>query len=474
MKLFGTRTLPGLLGITILAFAIGCSPNADTRQVSGDITVRVPWAAEGGVYSLQEILLQGISSLYELSGQFVTFYASPSVQGSKITGRAPKTRFLKSGNVWVPQDTMTQQMTVIYAHMQRLAALDEKMGAGTVNTWPRDVGVAVRYSAHGSVMNNNAFYDGLTDSILIVPYTDEHLPIPVNAGILGHEHFHSLYFKLVEKNVFKMRLANHGEDVRSEVLGSAIVGKDEIRAASKIVTKSDSEIYHSQFSGAINEGLADFWAWIYTGDADFLASSLPSEKASRSLHGQSVPTIFMTAYEYDYRLKFGSQDRDIKKKCGGDRVKYCLGTDFAILLKSFSGVVAESRVIDPIEARAIIARAVIKALPVLSTELEGRRTYDADKKEWIWSESFFEPVKFFAMVQNALENAQEPEKVFVQAIINKTLERAKKLPDPGKDPNSNVSSPDDAPSPTPEPTATPTPKPTPWEAPPVMAIRGPK
>lgn len=408
VKLFGTSSQQSLLAIVLLVLNLGCSRSSDTRQVSGDIKTRLPWASEGGEYSLQEVLLKGINSLYEFSGSFATFYIYPSTKESKISGRSPKTRFLKTGELFVPQDTMTQQVAVIYAHMQGLAELDNKLGAGGVNTWPRDVGVSVRYSNNKGVQEtNNAFYDGQTDSMLIVPYTQENLPIPVNAGILAHEHFHSLYFKLVEKKVFKSPLPLHGEDLREAVLGVKVVEHNVLMPTEK---NQGAGTYSRALSRALNEGLADFWAWVYTGDPDFLALSLPSEKSARTLNVSGVPREFTTAELFQFRLDNSFSKADVGEHCWGVRVLYCLGSEFARTLTYFSRIVQDERSVSSSQARHIVGSAVIKALPLL-------REAFLNLKE----DELLEPVQFFVMVQSSLPDIKEKEKLFIEGLVEETL-----------------------------------------------------
>ncbi len=409
MKHFGTRSLQSFFGIVLLVLSLGCSRSSDVRQVSGDIKTRLPWASEGGEYSLQEVLLKGISSLYELSGSFVTFYIYPSIKESKLSGHNPKTRFVKSRDIYVPADTLSQQMAVIYAHMQNLAELDEKMGAGGVNTWPRDVGVAARFiGGNGERETNNAFYDGQTDSMLIVPYTQEHLPIPVNAGILAHEHFHSLYFKLIEKKIFKSRQVLHGEDLRDKILGAKVVESDVLMPVEKA---QEDDSYHRSLSRAMNEGLADFWAWVYTGDRDFLAQSLPSEKAARTLKLEEAPREFTTAELFQFRLDNSFYKSDVGEHCLGVRVLYCLGSEFARTLTYFSYIVQDERRISSIEARQIVGKAVVKALPLLQEAF----LLKSKEKERL------EPVQFFAMVQASLADIKEKEKSFLESLVKETL-----------------------------------------------------
>ncbi len=166
-------------------------PQSNKVGEEGTIRVLAPINAEGGAYSLDFIELKGIQDLDTLSGKFVHFFMSPRISSDRLQGPAPKTRFIRnSDGDYIPANEMTQQLVTVYAHMQRLAALDEELGAQGVNKWPRDIGVAVRVRGG---LDNNAFYDGKTDAMFFVPYTNKELPIAVNGGILAHEHFHSLF-----------------------------------------------------------------------------------------------------------------------------------------------------------------------------------------------------------------------------------------------------------------------------------------
>ncbi len=415
MKHFGMSILQSLLGVSVIALVLGCSREPDTQQVSGDVKTRIPFAAEGGSYSLQEVVLSGISSLYEFSGRYANFYIYPSVSETKIYGHQPKTRFLKSGDLYIPEDELSQQVAVIYAHFQRLAALDIELGAGDVNRWPRDVGIAVRYNTGKKYQTNNAFYDGTTDSMLVVPYTQDHLPIAVNAGILAHEHFHSLYYKIVEKNVFKKPMPLHGQDIRAEVLGQKIVEENH-QITKPLPENNDSfiEDYHALFSRGINEGLADFWAWIYTGDPDFLQASLPTEKVGRSLNMSEAEVQaykFPNSEVWKMRLinRFNENPED---KCRYDRVAYCLGTDYARTLKRFTNRVQSSRGLSSQDARKVVGAAIVKALPLLREGLLALKRTE-----------YFEPTRFFNMLEKSVDGITKEEKEFLEVLVTNATKK---------------------------------------------------
>lgn len=416
MKLFGMNAFQSLLEILVLVLVLGCSREPDIHKVSGDVKTRIPFTAEGGAYSLQEVVLSGITSLYEFSGRYANFYISPAVAESKIYGHRPKARFLKSGELYVPADELSLQVAVIYAHLQRFAALDTELGAGEVNQWPRDVGIAVRYLKGNKYEINNAFYDGSTDAILVVPYVQDNLPIAVNGGILAHEHFHSLYYKIVEKNLVKEALPLHGLEIKEEVLAKKPAEKISPPRKKPLPENSEGfiEDYHTLFSRGINEGLADFWAWIYTGDPDFLQYSLPTEKASRSLDlsaDKEEAFKFPNAAVWKMRV-LNRFNPNLEDKCRFDNVAYCLGTDYARTLKRFTKVVETSRGLDSQAARKVVGSAVIKALPLLRDALLALKKTE-----------YFEPTSFFTMVESTMADRTLQEKEFLEALLAKAAKK---------------------------------------------------
>lgn len=421
MKLFGMSLLQSLLGIAAAASIVGCSRAPDTNNVSGDVKTRIPVASEGGAYSLQEVLLQGVFSLYELNGQFAKFYIYPAVVDNRLSGTAPKTRFLKAGDIYVAADDLSQQMAVIYNHLQNFAALDKEFGVEGVNTWPRDVGVGVRYRRNDSntdgngFTTNNAFYDGKLDAILVVPYTQGNLPIAVNAGIMAHEHFHSLYYKLVEKDMFpEGSRPLHGQNVREAVLGDSIVSEG-LNIAKVETSDPYPEMYHKYLSRGLNEGLADVWAWVYTGDPDFLLRSLPSEQKARTLNMSPKDVEeyrFPNREDFSARIDMGtarvSADAP-KNPCRGDGISYCLGTDYARTVKRFAAVVQSSRGLTGLESRMFVAAAIAKTLPELRTELLKYKNNE-----------FFSPEHFFTMLQASIEGIHTDEKAFLEDLVEKS------------------------------------------------------
>ena len=260
----------------IVSIAIsGCSEKSDIGQVQGTVSVQIPNQIEADSYQVYTVNLFEITNLKEVAGKFARFFYSPGYSDHQLVGPAPQARFIKSGSVFIPTDILSAQMATIYFHMQNLAALDTKVGAGEINTWPRSIGLETQIVENDRARKNNAFYDGITDSMMFVPFTGTQLPISVNAGIIAHEHFHSLFFKMVVKPaVSEKKIMNSLVSAHESYI---IPTKPEKVANPKAVSeKKKALLFNEVYLRGLNEGLADFWGWLYTNDPDFMHWSLPT------------------------------------------------------------------------------------------------------------------------------------------------------------------------------------------------------
>lgn len=384
-RVFSRITAAILISMSLVA----CGPAMESgKSVSGNVRVMSPMPSGGGKYSLQITELLALNDLSTLAGKFAKFFFSPRVRNNRLEGLSPKTRFiLNNEGVYVPTDETTMQMVSIYAHLQKLAALDEELGAGGVNKWPRDVGIAVRVA--GNTVNN-AFYEGKTDSILVVPFVNKELPLAINGGVLAHEHFHSLFYKLV---ISELAINVHADEI-SETFGEdfeqTLTGQD-LKAEPAGDTLSDSEMnyyYHLAITRGLNEGLADFWGWMYTGDPDFIIPSLPNETA-RDLRVSEVDAKTLLSKKTTWEAKLQNQyktavqlNHEFKGYVQG--LSYQIGTEFSRTMKRYADVYAKARSIDPLQARKDVAKVIIKTLPTLREELS-----QSEKKDFT-AQSFVE------------------------------------------------------------------------------------
>lgn len=242
--------------ILVSALFMGCQ-RAPTRWEPGAPFVTQVALGTNSEAPLQVVQLFGVKDSKTLRGDVVEFKISPGEKregnNKGLVGQAPVARFIESRDgVMIPADVLTLQMTSLYFHLQSLKKLESKVLPKGGLTWPRHVGLRALALDPASRFNN-AFYGSELDVLYFVPYTQNQLPVPLNAGVIGHEHFHAYFAKQV---ILPLR------------------------------TKKKS-VYLDYVLKSLNEGLADVWGWLYTGDPDFIALSMPQLLKKRTLEIQA-------------------------------------------------------------------------------------------------------------------------------------------------------------------------------------------
>ncbi len=286
--------------LSLLIFS-SCQPQTPISEAKGDVKVLIPIVGSDSE-KLTEVTLKNIQDLKEVSGSYVQFYYTPGAGEKKLTGGAPQARFIRTEKgVHVPADITTQQMFTIYYHIQNLQDLSVEISSDLKTNSPFQVGLNTKVSGNDSTGHNNAFYDGESDALLFVPYSLNSAPIAVNAGIIAHEYFHSIFYRLLYRNYLarqKVLSQQAGAEARNNLL------------------------FNETYIRGLNEGFADYWGWVYTTNTDYITASLPeygedrkmtlepdkvgvietqSDIENRVSEAQSLafnPTEFLTGYTY--------------------------------------------------------------------------------------------------------------------------------------------------------------------------------
>lgn len=373
-----------------LLFLTACVRNFATDFEGGNIQVKIPWySSEKNTYELQDVSIAGIQDMKTLSGLYARFFFSPSLSGGKISGARPQAHFFRNqAGTYIAKDHTSLQMATAYAVMEKMAGLDRDMGLEGVNQYPRTVGVNVVQLDHGLLVRNNAYYDGKTDSILLLAYSTDNLPIPFNIGILAHEHFHSLFYKLVIQKIREEKKTDLPLKDTPHDLG---IGQEKRVAAEGDETEKEvRDVYVDVLLRGLNEGFADYWAWLFTGDPDFIALSLPSEKDSRTLQRSSPGS----SEKFAFRLpEIKSQIRHLfQKSTDIDRdlvgLSYSIGTSYSRFLKAMADRVMETRRINSVQARLMVGRSVIQSLNDLKNQVNELSEVEFIRPENIYQNLF--------------------------------------------------------------------------------------
>lgn len=349
------------LSIIFMSF-FGCN---QLNRGHGNNLFRIPWADSSGHYSLQNISIKTFDRPESLQGRFVNILVDPYLINGHLDSANPIGHFLQNDDgVKVPVDFASLQAAAVHAHFERLAELNSEVGIQI--HWPLRVGIQANLNDRNGALRNNAIYDGKLDALLIVPYSEKNIPIAINGGILAHEHFHKIFQSLVLKQLGGQQRLQLGKqkdvnqlfaqpcDWRSHAVGENAEGR-----AIRATGEEQIRLYNSFLLRSMNEGLADFWGWLYSGDANFISSSLPSEKDRRSLSGQKV--LHMPG-----KSKISSWITGIDGKTLPENQlianAYFVGTAYARIFYELSGAVIGEK--EPNEqGKKIIARALIRALP---------------------------------------------------------------------------------------------------------------
>lgn len=256
-------------GLLLSLFLIGC---ANSTNKCGDKVLLV-WPDAAGAYGFQEVHIETLSSPYEVKGPAAEVYYEPSFTSAGFEGRVAQPQLTNSDGVCVPTDTGSAFSLAAYAVMERLQKFENQIGTASQVSWPRKIGVDFHMQGKSIDTENNAHYFGDPDVMAVVPYTRSDLPIALNHGIMAHEHFHAHFHRHV---IMPLNIS------MPTVQSGQIFPPVEFEF--KVTPESTSALtVNNAILRAWNEGLADFFAGIFTGRANFFTDSLPGAARTRSL-----------------------------------------------------------------------------------------------------------------------------------------------------------------------------------------------
>jgi hypothetical protein len=268
MNIVGRVALGGLVLIGVFS----CQPKSPLSDITGTLSVLIPkpqiqpqksgQQVDQNNYILEPVQLNEIKVLKEMRGNYAEFFYSPGAKEGSLFGNAPRARYSKSEQgFYIPLDVISSQMATIYYHLQNLIQLNESIDLQSITRKPFQVGLEVRKAdQEKSYEKNNAFYDGYSDSMLFLPMSNTELSLSLNAGVIAHEFFHSIFYK--------------------KVLGKIKISKQD--SEKKDIAGAD--LFNLTYVRGLNEGLADFWGWLYTKDQNFMRYSFAGSNEGRSLN----------------------------------------------------------------------------------------------------------------------------------------------------------------------------------------------
>ncbi|NQZ01158.1 MAG: hypothetical protein HRT45_10885 [Bdellovibrionales bacterium] len=270
----------------------------------------LPWSTPEGDYKLQPVHIKTMSSQYEVSGPAADVYLGNDISNRGFIGDKARPRLNSGKGLFVPLDVESSMSLVIYAHMERLKSFDRQMGMAKNLRWPRQVGLQTEFvDSDGAVETNNAIYLYELDSVAFFPMELKALPMAINGAVLAHEHFHSHF------NAFNLRQVESGSSY--EEFNEAVILR------------------------GWNEGLADFYAYVYTGQSDFISLSIPDDD-TRALNVQPLVIRPGKNLQAVFNRYMNAGKNRIPKERRRGRVLSCLsyplGTQIAVFLYHMSNL----------------------------------------------------------------------------------------------------------------------------------------
>jgi len=262
-------------------------------------------------------------------------------QNQQLADSPAAGHFLKAGNTEIAADVLSLQAATVYAHIERLHQLDTLTGAASAIHWPLTYGLEVK-TTDGTV--SNALYDPARNAVVIMPYAEGRLPIAINGGILAHEHFHSIFQALVMSGLPKdSQTSTPGvkgewslEAIQNSEAGTKVTTDPVPRFdLSKKIAEIPLQTYNYFVIHGINEGLADFYGWVYSGDPSFIENSLPVEAVAfrkMNVEARSMPSAEL------WKSLLRAQDDPSKIAPMGFQLgeAYVLGTYYSTFLRALA------------------------------------------------------------------------------------------------------------------------------------------
>lgn len=282
------------------------------------------FSTETGV-RFEEVQLRTLGSPYRLKGAAAEIFYEGALSDAGYGGSVAEPRLIRgAGDVCVPADTGSMLSIAAYEIFERIFDFDRGIGVEGHLKWPRKVGVELHLRNPDGQTHNNAHYFGVADSIGILPYSLDGVHLAFNPGILAHEHFHAH---------FQSQVLNPLNAV-SEIISSGGGIKPTVDDLDNADLQSPSGLNRFVLR-AWNEGLADFYACVFTGEPDFFTASNLDRVSERECNGPLTLFAPGAVLKPQIAATGPGQNVNIRKEMVG--IAYFQGTLAARLLYRIAG-----------------------------------------------------------------------------------------------------------------------------------------
>jgi len=133
------------------------------------------------------------------------------------------------------------------------------------------------------------------------------------------------------------------------------------------------QVYNETILRGMNEGIADFWGWIYTNDPEFMRWSLPEFQADRTLTlSEARAGMYETKEKITKKIEDAFQYSE-NPKAVLVNYSYQIGTPYARFLKQLSALQATAKNIDIADSKKIMAQVIFNYIKDLGEQLKTMR-----------------------------------------------------------------------------------------------------
>jgi len=210
-------------------------------------------------------------------------------------GFTPKAQFLHIDDTYYPSNFLSLGLVTALYHFESVKEFFDTFGGNRHLSFPAIVRYDVKRIAHKNGRKyssiDNAAYMPILDVFLLMPYEGDEVPLSLNGGVLAHEYFHRVYsarHDVVLRDLQKkgkMQLgSNHRIDSKltsvdpnewANVTSPAgVVKADTDSDIDEEEDKKNFERYNILVGRSINEAIADYFAYVYTRNPDWISPSL--------------------------------------------------------------------------------------------------------------------------------------------------------------------------------------------------------
>jgi hypothetical protein len=275
-----------ILTLFLVASFTGCTGFRDSKNPK----YLLPVLDANGHPSLQEFHLKTLHSPYSADGDVARIYFDANFANG-FSGSLAAPRLVRSGDTFIPRDPSSGMVLAIYMQFERLYFFEQRVLINSSMTWPRTIGIFQNIENADQLEANAMYIPSPVDVYGFLPvHEDSMTALALNAGIIGHEHFHAHFDRLVNNPLKAVIEMTQEEVVRSQ--------------------KCPTSRLHYQIvlMRAWNEGLADFYGAMFSGMSNFIAYSAPAK--ARPLDVLPDEPI-MTAKTLRARLQINQENQSL-------------------------------------------------------------------------------------------------------------------------------------------------------------------